>query len=56
MLTGLGCPGYKLAYNYLKSKRLVEAIDTCHRVLALYPNYPRIRREILDKARANIRM
>ena len=48
--------GYKLGYNYLKSKRLVDAIDTCHRVLELYPNYPKIKREILDKARASIRM
>uniref|UniRef100_A0A914W2S6 Tetratricopeptide repeat protein 21B n=1 Tax=Plectus sambesii TaxID=2011161 RepID=A0A914W2S6_9BILA len=48
--------GYKLAYNYLKSRRLFDAIEVCHRVLELYPNYPKIRRDIMDKARANIRM
>lgn len=24
--------GYKLAFNYLKARRFVEAIDVCHRV------------------------
>lgn len=24
--------GYKLAFNYLKAKRFVEAIDVCHKV------------------------
>ena len=26
-------PGYRLAFNYLKAKRLVDAIDVCHKVL-----------------------
>uniref|UniRef100_A0A915PRR2 Tetratricopeptide repeat protein 21B n=1 Tax=Setaria digitata TaxID=48799 RepID=A0A915PRR2_9BILA len=47
--------GYKLAYNYLKCRKLFECIEVCHRVLELYPNYPRIKREIMDKARAAIR-
>lgn len=25
-------PGYKLAFNYLKAKRHVDAIDVCHKV------------------------
>ncbi|VBB28350.1 unnamed protein product [Acanthocheilonema viteae] len=48
--------GYKLAYNYLKCRRLFECIEICHRVLEVYPNYPRIKREIMDKARASIRI
>lgn len=47
--------GYKLAFNYLKAKRHVDAIDVCHKVLAAHPNYPRIRKDILDKARAALR-
>ncbi|XP_017279892.1 tetratricopeptide repeat protein 21B [Kryptolebias marmoratus] len=47
--------GYKLAFNYLKAKRHVDAIDVCHKVLAAYPNYPKMRKEILDKARAALR-
>jgi len=48
--------GFKLAFNYLKAERFVEAIDVCHKVIKMYPNYPRIREEILDKARESLRM
>uniref|UniRef100_A0A669Q528 Tetratricopeptide repeat protein 21B n=1 Tax=Phasianus colchicus TaxID=9054 RepID=A0A669Q528_PHACC len=47
--------GYKLAFNYLKGKRYVDAITICHKVLEAHPNYPKIRKEILDKARASLR-
>ncbi|KAJ4933159.1 hypothetical protein JOQ06_029994 [Pogonophryne albipinna] len=47
--------GYKLAFNYLKAKRNVDAIDVCHKVLAAHPNYPRMRKDILDKARMALR-
>ncbi|XP_057279730.1 tetratricopeptide repeat protein 21B isoform X2 [Pezoporus wallicus] len=47
--------GYKLAFNYLKGKRYVDAIDICHKVLGVHPNYPKIRKEILDKACASLR-
>ncbi|KFD52697.1 hypothetical protein M513_06353 [Trichuris suis] len=33
--------GYKLAYCYLKAKMYVAAIDTCHAVLRLCPDYPK---------------
>uniref|UniRef100_A0A915HV85 Tetratricopeptide repeat protein n=1 Tax=Romanomermis culicivorax TaxID=13658 RepID=A0A915HV85_ROMCU len=48
--------GYKLAFNQLKSKRFIDAIDICHTVLKQYPNYPKIKRDVLDKARANLRI
>ncbi|XP_077996608.1 tetratricopeptide repeat protein 21B-like [Glandiceps talaboti] len=48
--------GYKLAFNYLKAKRYVDAIDVSHRVLLANPNYPKMRKDILDKARALIRV
>jgi tetratricopeptide repeat protein 21B len=47
--------GFKLAFNYLKAKRFVDAIDICHRVLEIDPTYPKIRKEILDKARQSLR-
>ncbi|CAI9719675.1 repeat 21B-like [Octopus vulgaris] len=47
--------GYKLAFNYLKAKRYTEAIDICNLVLASHPNYPKIQKEILTKARSNWR-
>ncbi|XP_036277766.1 tetratricopeptide repeat protein 21B isoform X3 [Pipistrellus kuhlii] len=47
--------GYKLAFNYLKAKRYVDAIDVCHQVLEAHPTYPKIRKDILDKARTSLR-
>lgn len=72
--------GYKLAFNYLKAKKYIDAIDVCHKVsvcssdidvmlffltgthlsffsqvLAVHPNYPKMRKDILDKARASLR-
>ena len=47
--------GYKLAFNYLKAKRFVDAIDVCHMVLEKHPQYPKIKRDILDKARQSLR-
>lgn len=47
--------GYKLAFNYMKGKSYADAIDTCHIVLKINPDYPRIRKEILEKARNNLR-
>jgi len=47
--------GFKLAFNYLKAKKLVSAVDVCHKVLDQYPDYPKIRKEILEKAYAGFR-
>ena len=38
-----------------KSKRYVEAIDVCHKVLSQYPDYPKIRKDVLEKARQALR-
>eukprot|EP00668_Euglena_longa_P004314 GGOE01005062.1.p1 GENE.GGOE01005062.1~~GGOE01005062.1.p1 ORF type:complete len:1337 (-),score=400.50 GGOE01005062.1:270-3734(-) len=47
--------GYKLAFNYLKAKRYVNAIDVCQKVLAQHSSYPKIRKDILEKARSLLR-
>jgi tetratricopeptide repeat protein 21B len=47
--------GFKLAFNYLKAKRYTDAIDVSHAVLKSYPDYPKIEKEILQKARSNLR-
>jgi len=47
--------GFKLAFSYLKSKKYVQAIDVAERVLDQYPDYPRIREEILKRALLGIR-
>ena len=47
--------GFKLAFNYLKARRFVEAIDISNKVLAQYPDYPKIRKEILERAMEGLR-
>lgn len=47
--------GYKLAFNLMKSKRYAEAIDVCHQVLKLHPEYSAMKRDILEKCRNNLR-
>lgn len=42
--------GFKVALNLYKDRQFVESIDTCHRVLQVDNHYPKIRREILEKA------
>ncbi|XP_018408984.1 PREDICTED: tetratricopeptide repeat protein 21A [Nanorana parkeri] len=44
--------GFRLAFNYLKDKKYVDAIDICHKVLKDHPTYPKIRKEILEKAQS----
>ncbi|XP_073386115.1 uncharacterized protein [Physcomitrium patens] len=47
--------GYRLAYMYLKDKRHIEAIIVCQKVLQISPNYPKIKKDILEKARVCVR-
>uniref|UniRef100_A0A158R4F9 TPR_REGION domain-containing protein n=1 Tax=Syphacia muris TaxID=451379 RepID=A0A158R4F9_9BILA len=57
-LTGRKHPaiGFKLAHCYLKAKKLFDCIDVCHEVLAIYPKYPSLKKDIMDKARSHIRI
>ena len=47
--------GFRLAWCHLKSKRMVDCIDVCKKVLHEHPDYPKIRRDILQKAVAGLR-
>jgi tetratricopeptide repeat protein 21B len=47
--------GYKLAFNHMKNKRFADAIDICQQVLKMHPDYPSIRKDILDKCRNNLK-
>ncbi|XP_058826203.1 tetratricopeptide repeat protein 21B-like [Topomyia yanbarensis] len=46
---------YKLALNYMKIKRFADAIDICQQVLKIHPDYPSIKKDILDKCRNNLK-
>lgn len=47
--------GYKLAYSYLKMKKYPECIVVCRHILKIHPDYPKIKKEILEKAKTNLR-
>ncbi|KAF6259487.1 intraflagellar transport protein [Scenedesmus sp. NREL 46B-D3] len=47
--------GYKLAFNYMKAGRLVDAITVSQAVLNADPQYPKIRHDVLDKARMGLK-
>jgi tetratricopeptide repeat protein 21B len=55
--TYLGSPsvGYLLAFNYLKAKRFVEAIDVANEVIKRFPSYPRIKQDVLQVAIESLR-
>ena len=47
--------GFKYAFSLLKVKQPTAAMDVCEKVLEMYPDYPRIREEILNKAMLMVR-
>ncbi|CAH2991716.1 unnamed protein product [Chilo suppressalis] len=47
--------GYKLAHSYLKLKKYPECIVVSRHILKVHPDYPKIKKEILEKAKTNLR-
>jgi tetratricopeptide repeat protein 21B len=47
--------GFRLAFNYLKANRYVDTIDVSKEVLKVYPDYPKVQTDLIDKARSMIR-
>lgn len=47
--------GFKYAFSLLKVKQPTQAMDVCEKVLEMYPDYPRMRQEILNKAMLMVR-
>jgi hypothetical protein len=37
-----GGVGFRLAFNYLKANRYVDAIDVGKDILKVYPNFPKV--------------
>ncbi|XP_033175754.1 tetratricopeptide repeat protein 21B-like isoform X2 [Bombus impatiens] len=46
---------YKLAYCSMKAKAYADGIEACNEVLKQSPDYPRIKKEILEKCINNLR-
>ena len=47
--------GFRLAFNYIKAARYVDAIDVAKEILKVYPDYPKVSRDILEVARAKVK-
>lgn len=47
--------GYRLGFNLMKFKKYAEAIDVCQSVLKAHPDYPKIKKDVLDKCMNNLR-
>ena len=47
--------GFRLAFNYLKANRYVDTIDVGKEILKAHPDYPKLKTEIIDKARSMIK-
>ncbi|XP_047526075.1 tetratricopeptide repeat protein 21B-like [Pieris napi] len=47
--------GYKLSYAHLKLKKYPECIVVCRHILKVHPDYPKIKKDILEKAKSNLR-
>ena len=48
--------GYRLAFNYLKADRLVDAIDIGKEVVKVNPGMTKLKVEIIEKARGELRI
>ncbi|RZC41543.1 tetratricopeptide repeat protein 21B-like [Asbolus verrucosus] len=48
--------GFKLAYSLMKCKNYADAIDIGQQVLKLNPDYPKVKKDILDKSMNNLRI
>lgn len=50
-----GAVGFRLAFNYLKANRFVDAIDVSKDILKTYPDYPKVHSDIIMKARGMLK-
>jgi tetratricopeptide repeat protein 21B len=47
--------GFRLAFNYMKAQRFTDTIEIGKQILSVHPEYPRLKDDLLVKARQNIR-
>lgn len=47
--------GFRLAFNYMKANRFIEAIEVGKDILKVYPDYPKVYTDIILKARSMIK-
>lgn len=47
--------GFRLAFNYLKAERFVDTVNVSKQILEVYPEFPKVKSELINKARAGMR-
>ena len=47
--------GFRLAFNYLKAQRYTDTLDVGKQILKVIPDYPRLKDDLLLKARQQVR-
>lgn len=47
--------GYRLAFGLMKCKRYVDAVDVALKILKKFPEYPKIRKDIIDKCQSHLK-
>ncbi len=47
--------GFRLAFNYMKALRYVDAIDVAKDILKVFPDYPKVQTDVIAKARSMIK-
>lgn len=47
--------GFRLAFNYLKAERFVDTVNVSKQILEVYPEFPKVKTDLINKARAGMR-
>ncbi len=47
--------GFRLAFNYLKAQRYTDTLDVGKQILNVIPDYPRLKDDLMLKARQQVR-
>jgi len=48
--------GFRLAFNYMKAGKNIDAIDVGKDILKVYPDYPKVQSDIIQKARSMVKV
>lgn len=47
--------GFRLAYSFMKNKRYADALEVSYHILKIHPDYPRVKKDIIEKCQNNLR-
>lgn len=47
--------GFRLAFNYLKAQKYTDTVEVGRQILSVYPEFPKVKADLINKARSLIR-